>query len=122
VLAQLGASVIALDEDPALCAKASENLAALGHHAVIATGPLTAGWQAGAPYDAIMLEGASEVVPERLLAQLKDGGRLVGVIGSGPIGKGMMYRKAGEHISVLSLFDAAAPLLPGFAKEPAFVF
>jgi protein-L-isoaspartate(D-aspartate) O-methyltransferase len=122
VLAQLGASVIALDEDPSLCAKATENLAALGLHAAVATGPLTAGWQADAPYDAIVLEGASEVVPERLFAQLKDGGRLVAVIGSGPMGKGMMYRKVGEHISAPPLFDAAAPLLPGFAKEPAFVF
>jgi len=122
VLAQLGGKIIALDEDPALCAKAEENLAALGDRVVIVTGPLAAGWEGEAPYDAIVLEGASEVTPETLLVQLKDGGRLVAVIGGGPMRKAMIYSKSGGHVTALELFDAAAPLLPGFAKAPEFVF
>src|SRR5437868_2561208 len=72
VLAELAGSVIALEEDPALVRSASEMLAELGAaHVSVVTGPLTDGWPKGAPYDAILIEGASEIVPDALLAQLK---------------------------------------------------
>ncbi len=123
VMAKLAGSVTALEEDPALFRSASEAFAELGIANVsVAKGPLTAGWQESAPYDVILLEGASEVAPDTLLAQLKDGGRLLGVIGRAPAAKATIYRKAGPHVTALPLFDAAAPLLPGFAKPPAFVF
>ena len=123
VLAKLAGSVVALEEDPALARHAGEAVAELGMtNVTVATGPLTAGWPQGAPYDAILLEGASEVVPEALIAQLKDGGRLVAVIGRAPIAKATLYRKAGAHATAVPLFDAAAPLLPGFARPAAFVF
>ncbi|MEA2872295.1 MAG: protein-L-isoaspartate(D-aspartate) O-methyltransferase, partial [Hyphomicrobiales bacterium] len=119
VLAKLAANVVALEEDPALARIAAENL---GARVAVVGGPLNAGWQADAPYDAILLEGASEVRPDRLLAQLKEGGRLVAVIGSAPLGKATLFRKDSGQITPLALFDAAAPLLPGFANTPAFVF
>jgi protein-L-isoaspartate(D-aspartate) O-methyltransferase len=122
VLAKLAANVVALEEASALAHTAAENLAALGTRVATVGGPLNAGWQQDAPYDAIVLEGASEVRPDRLLAQLKEGGRLVAVIGSAPLGKATLYRKVSGHVTALPLFDAAAPLLPGFAKAPAFVF
>jgi protein-L-isoaspartate(D-aspartate) O-methyltransferase len=123
VLGRLAASVVALEEDTALAAVASETLTASGASNVkVAGGALTAGWAEGAPYDLILLQGASEVTPDSLLAQLAEGGRLLGVIGSGPMGKATIYRKAGNHVTAQPLFDAAAPLLPGFAKTPAFVF
>jgi protein-L-isoaspartate(D-aspartate) O-methyltransferase len=122
VLAKLAGNVVALEEDPALARNAADNLAAVGAPVAVAGGPLVAGWPAAAPYDAILLEGATEVVPEAILAQLKDGGRLVAVVGTGPMGKATIYRKVMGHVSGLPLFDAAAPLLPGFAKPPAFVF
>lgn len=117
VLAKLAGSVVALEEDSALTKEAG---AATGVE--MASGPLAKGWAQGAPYDVILLEGACEEVPEALFAQLKDGGRLLAVVGAGPMGKATMYSKAGEHVSAVPLFDAAAPMLPGFAKAPAFVF
>ena len=121
VLGRLAGAVTALEEDPVLGRAASEALGGVANVSV-ANGPLAAGWAQGAPYDVILLEGAGETVPEALLAQLKDGGRLVAVIGNGPMGKAAIYRKAGGHVSSQPLFDAAAPALPGFAKPPAFVF
>jgi protein-L-isoaspartate(D-aspartate) O-methyltransferase len=53
---------------------------------------------------------------------LKSGGRLVCVLGRGPAGKAMVYRNVGGDISGWPAFDAAAPLLPGFARAPEFVF
>lgn len=123
VLAKLAARVVALEEDAALARRASETFAALGVANVLAAaGPLTAGWPDEAPYDAIVLQGATEVAPEALLAQLRDGGRLVAVVGRGPMGKATIYRMAAGHATALPLFDAAAPLLPGFVRPPAFVF
>ena len=80
LLARLARIVVALEEDATLARHARENLAAVGAaNAEVVSGALPGGWQAGAPYDVILLNGAAEVVPERLLRQLAEGGRLVGV-------------------------------------------
>ena len=81
-----------------------------------------AGWSAAAPYDVIVMQGATEVVPETLLRQLKNGGRLVCVFGSEPQRKAMLYRNTDGDMSGRPMFDAAAPLLPGFQRAPGFVF
>ena len=86
------------------------------------TGPLIEGWPAAAPYDAILLNGSTEIEPRALLRQLKDGGRLVGVRGRGGTGKAVLARAFGHEVSRRPIFDAAAPLLPGFAQPAAFVF
>jgi protein-L-isoaspartate(D-aspartate) O-methyltransferase len=123
VLGKLARDVVALEEDPELASAARAALSELGvANASVVTGPLSGGWQQGAPYDAILLEGASEVVPDALLGQLKDGGRLVAVVGRAPMGRATVYRMVGRHATAQPLFDAAAPLLPGFAKPAAFVF
>ena len=89
VLARLAGSVVALEEDAALAHQAEETLAAFGAaHVVVATGPLTQGWPAAAPYDLILLNGATEIVPDPLGRQLKPNGRMAGIFGRGPDGKG----------------------------------
>jgi len=123
ILAKLARLVVALEEDGALAAAASRALAAVGAGNVnLVTGPLTDGWSGKARYDAILLNGSTEVAPKALLDQLADGGRLVAVVGRAPIGRGTVYRRSGDHVSAHATFDAVAPLLPGFAKPPAFVF
>ena len=131
VLAHMGARVVALEEDPDLARRARSALAAAGAGQVIrqvtvqvtvVTGPLVAGWPAAAPYDLILLDGAIEVVPESLGRQLKPSGRLVAVFGRGPAAKAMIYRPIEGQLVGRPIFDAAAPLLPGFAAPPAFVF
>ncbi len=123
LLARLARNVVALEEDVTLARHARENLAAVGAgNAEVVSGPLPDGWQAGAPYDVIFVNGAAEVVPDRLLRQLADGGRLVGVIGRAPASKAVLYLASGGQASALPIFDAAAPPLPGFAEPPAFVF
>src|SRR5262245_55631004 len=123
LLARLAATVIGLEEDAKLAAFAAEHLHAVGAHDVrIVSGPLATGWTAEAPYDVIILNGATEIVPHALFGQLSARGRLVCVLGRSPIGKGMRYRASGGHASGAPLFDAVAPLLPGFAKPPEFVF
>jgi protein-L-isoaspartate(D-aspartate) O-methyltransferase len=123
VLARLAGPVVALEEDPGLAGQARDNLRALGLAQVqVVSGPLADGWTAQAPYDVILLNGASEIVPKELLRQLKPGGRLVGVQGRGPAGKAMLYCSIGGESGGRPIFDATAPLLPGFAAPAAFVF
>ena len=123
LLAQLGGSVVGLEEDAGLAEQARNNLRALALATVqVVRGPLAEGWSAQAPYDVIVLEGASEIAPKALLRQLKPGGRLVGVLGRGPAGKAMLYCPIGGESGGRRIFDATAPLLPGFAAPAAFVF
>lgn len=123
ILARLAHSVVALEEDATLARHARENLTAVGAaNAEVVAGALPDGWQAGAPYDVILVNGAAEVAPERLLRQLKDGGRLVGIVGRAPGRKAVRYLATGGQASAVPIFDAAAPPLPGFAEPPAFVF
>jgi protein-L-isoaspartate(D-aspartate) O-methyltransferase len=124
ILSRLAGSVIALEEDADLARTAKQVVAELGAtNVTVVTGPLTDGHPAQAPYDAILLNGAIEISPQALLGQLKPGGRLVAVIGERPIGKATLFRRSmSGHLGSQSLFDAAAPLLPGFAKPAEFVF
>jgi protein-L-isoaspartate(D-aspartate) O-methyltransferase len=123
LLARLAGSVIALEEDAELASQAKSALAAVGAVQVeVVTGPLTAGWAAGGPYDVILLNGATEVVPETLGRQLKPAGRLLGVYGRSAASKAMIYHLIEGHAVGRPLFDAAARLLPGFAAPVEFVF
>jgi protein-L-isoaspartate(D-aspartate) O-methyltransferase len=123
VLAHMGAVVVALEEDPDLARQAQSALATVSAGPVtVVTGPLVAGWPAAAPYDLILLDGATEVAPEALGRQLKPTGRLAAVFGRGPAAKAMIYRLIEGQLVGRPIFDAAAPLLPGFAAPPAFVF
>ena len=123
VLAHMGAAVVALEENADLARQAEVALAKAGAgQVVVARGPLTAGWPAAAPYDLILLEGATEVAPDAVGRQLKPTGRLTAIFGRGPAAKAMIYRLIEGHLVGRPIFDAAAPLLPGFAAPPAFVF
>jgi protein-L-isoaspartate(D-aspartate) O-methyltransferase len=123
LLAKLARQVTALEEDATLARHARENLAAVGAaNAEVVSGSLNGGWPAGAPYDVILVNGAAEVVPERLLRQLAEGGRLVGIVGRVPASKATLYLAGAGQASAVPIFDAAAPALPGFAQPPQFVF
>ena len=121
ILAHVAGQVTALEEDAELAQAASRTLAGQKNVSAV-TGPLTKGWPKGAPYDAIILEGATEFPPEAFLPQLRDGGRLACILGAGPGAKAMLYFRSGDDLGGRSIFDANAAVLPGFVKTPAFVF
>jgi protein-L-isoaspartate(D-aspartate) O-methyltransferase len=123
ILGRIALSVVALEEEPTLGRLATEALAQIGaRNVTVVSGPLTDGCAQQAPYDAIILNGASEITPRMLLGQLRDGGRLVSVLSRGPAAKATIYRNTTGHVSAHTVFDASAPLLPGFVKPPEFVF
>jgi protein-L-isoaspartate(D-aspartate) O-methyltransferase len=77
---------------------------------------------ANAPYDVIVLDGATEIVPDRLYGQLKDGGRLVGVFAMTKPSRATIVIRSHGDFGNRTLFDASAPVLPGLERLPAFVF
>jgi len=123
VLAKLAGSVVALEEDESLARQAELALSATaGGRVACVKGPLTAGWPQAGPYDLILLNGATEILPEALGRQLKPDGRLACVFGRVPTAKAMIFRQIEGHLAGRPIFDAAAALLPGFAAPPSFVF
>lgn len=123
VLAHIAGFVVALDNDPALVAEAERNLATLGcENATVVEGPLPAGHAAQAPYDVIVVEGSVDDVSSALFEQLKDGGRLVAVIGEGNAGRATLWRKEDGRVSSLGAFNAAVRPLVEFRREPVFEF
>lgn len=121
LLARLAGTVIALEQDAQLAQSAKAALTGIANVTVV-SGPLVQGWRQGAPYDVILLEGATEVEPTALCEQLADGGRLVCIQGHGPAAKATLYLRSGAGWGARAIFDAAAPVLPGFVKPPAFAF
>lgn len=128
VLSRLGGEVVALEVDEALVRSAAANLARAGvAHARAVGGPLEAGFAAGAPYDVIFINGMLEIEPEALLRQLGPKGRLVAIRRptgdpTGRAGKAIVLEKGGQSIGERDIFDATAPILPGFQAAPAFAF
>ncbi len=123
ILAHLSASVVALEEDPALLAEARKCLAEVAAaNVTLAEGRLIDGWPAGAPYDAILVEGAVEASPDALISQLKPGGMLAAIQRSERISRAMLWEHVGESAAKWPQFEAWATVLPGFEREAAFVF
>ena len=123
ILSQLMNSVVAVEEDKALAALARENLAAAGAKNVsVGEAKLTEGHPAGRPYDAILLDGAVEIVPEALLSQLGPGGALAVIERDGGVSRAMLYERVGKDTTKWPLFDAWATVLPGFERRREFVF
>jgi len=123
VLSRLAGTVVALEEDPKLAGLAKATLADLAAANVrVRTGALAEGVPGEAPFDVILLNGSTGVVPAILIRQLKEGGRLVCVRGGLPMGKATIYRFVSAHVTGQPIFDAVAPPLPGFTKPAEFVF
>ena len=118
LLAALGLDVVALETD------ASAARAALGGRERISVveGPLTEPPAAGGPFDVIVVNGAFEVAPDRLIAALKEGGRLTGLSARSEPKRVVLYERSGGGVSDRVLFDAAGDVLPGFARTRAFAF
>jgi protein-L-isoaspartate(D-aspartate) O-methyltransferase len=121
ILSQLAGSVVALEEDASL-AQTAKNTLTGSANVTVATGPLSAGWPAAAPYDLILLNGATEIVPDVLGKQLKPDGCLVCIFGKSPNGKATVFRPIEGRLVGRPIFDATEPVLPGFIAAPAFVF
>lgn len=121
LVARMAEAVIAVEEDETLASEAQVILSEQGaDNVVLHTGPLTEGAAQHGPYDAMLIEGGVEQVPDALLEQLKDGGRIGCVFMEGALGVVRIGYKIDGDVTWRFAFNASAPVLPGFAKEAAF--
>ncbi|HEX9449379.1 MAG TPA: protein-L-isoaspartate O-methyltransferase [Dongiaceae bacterium] len=123
LLARLASSVIAVESDAAL---GDQGIATLAHlqiaNVVWQTGNPTEGAVKQAPYDVILIDGGVEIVPQTLLDQLAEGGRLATVLRDTRPGHAVLLHKERGTVSTRVLFDANVPLLTPFAKPQTFSF
>jgi protein-L-isoaspartate(D-aspartate) O-methyltransferase len=116
VLARIGLNVVAIESDAALVG------AAIEQGLKVIEAPLEGGFAASAPYDQILIDGAVEYLPEPIIEQLADGGRLGAALVDRGITRLIVGRKAGGAFGYLSVGDAGVPALPGFSRPKAFTF
>lgn len=121
VLARMAGEVVALEQDADLVRAASELLANAVGKVELVQGGLVEGVKGQAPYDVILVNGAIETVPETLLDQLAEGGRLVAIIKDGQ-SRAWLYLKENGQVGKRPDFDADVPLLAGFKKAVGFIF
>ena len=119
--AKLAASVVATDPDPALEGRAKQLLAGIASVSV-RVAPAVQGDPADGRFDVILLNGATEIAVDGLCRQLKEGGRLVGVSAKTKPARAIIFTRSHGEVGSRTLFDAAAPILPGLEQVPEFVF
>ena len=116
VLAAVGLDVTAVESNGVLAAAARDQGIA------VVEAPLEKGHADGAPYDQILIDGAVDSIPDTIIEQLADGGRLGTAIVDRGITRLAVGRKAGNAFGTLSVGDAGVPALPGFQRPRAFTF
>lgn len=123
LLASLADTVVALECDAALAEAANNTLQTLGiGNAAVIEGSLAEGNSKQGPFDVIFLNGAVPFVPDALLAQLKEGGRLVAIVQEGSVGKARVYTHVHGRTDFRNVFEAGVHPLPGFEVAEAFSF
>jgi protein-L-isoaspartate(D-aspartate) O-methyltransferase len=115
VLDAIGLEVTAVESAPEL-------VAARGPDAKLVEGPLEEGYAKAAPYDQILIDGAVEFIPDTIVDQLADGGRLGTALVDRGVTRLVVGRKAGGAFGYTSIGDAGVPALPGFSRPKEFSF
>lgn len=123
VLGRLAEAVVALEEDQKLVEIATDVLAVEScDNVAVVTGSLTEGLAAQGPYDLIFINGMIDHLPDTLVDQIADGGRLICVLNDNGVGKATYVTCENGIIGKRVLFDANIPSLDAFKKNDKFVF
>jgi len=118
---RMAEAVIALEDDPGRVEEAERALVAAGiDNVAVVEGPLAEGAAKHGPYDVIIIQGAVQSIPDTLVAQLKDEGRLVAIFQEGSLGVVKVGHLIDGEINLRFAFNAGAPVIPGFEQDQAF--
>jgi len=123
IAGHLAAEVVAVCANDKVAAASRTALKDSGlSNVTVTAGEAGKGDAASGPYDVIVLDGATEVVPQTLYDQLKHGGRLVGVFAHSVPSRATIVTRSPADFGSRTLFDATAPILSGLKRLPAFTF
>jgi len=121
VIAHLAEAVVGVEEDAALVEEAQRALSEAGaDNVAMVEGMLASGAPDHGPYDVIVIEGGVERLPDAIIDQLKDGGRIACLFIEGALGVVRIGYRIDGHMSWRADFNAGAPVLPGFERHTAF--
>lgn len=121
VIARLAEAVVAVESDEDMARDAQSRLSEHGvDNVAVMHADLAKGAPKHGPYDAIILQGAVETVPDTVLAQLKEGGRIGCIFMEGALGVARIGHKSASGITWRYSFNASAPVLDGFEKAAEF--
>jgi protein-L-isoaspartate(D-aspartate) O-methyltransferase len=122
VVARLAEAVVAVEEDETMAREAEGALAEVeADNVAVVHARLAEGAPQHGPYDVILVDGAVEELPPAVAAQLKVGGRIACLFVEGALGVCRIGYRAEGGLTWRGAFNAAAPILPGFARRPEFV-
>ncbi|MBO9444529.1 protein-L-isoaspartate O-methyltransferase [Ruegeria sp. R14_0] len=121
VTARMAQLVVAVEQDESLAAEAQNVLMeAEADNAIVHVGPFEEGAAEHGPYDVIMIQGGVEQVPEALIAQLKEHGRIACLFVDGALGTVRIGHKSGDRVTWRDAFNANAPILNAFSANRVF--
>lgn len=122
VMARMVEAVVAVEEDAQMAADAQSALTEFGaDNAVVIEAPLAEGAAKHGPYDVIILQGSVEFLPDAIVSQLKEGGRIAALFSEGSLGVCRIGYKIDGEVNWRFAFNAGAPVLPGYERHNAFV-
>ncbi len=123
VVSRLAGQVTATESDSQLATDAGANLAMLGYgNIIVEPAKATDGSVHNAPFDVIVIDGATEIEPNSLYRQLAPEGRLVAVFATTQPQRAVLVARSHDDFGSRALFDATVPILPGLERPAAFVF
>lgn len=121
VIAHMAEAVVAVESDESLASDAEAALESVGvSNVAVECADCSNGAPAHGPYDAMLIEGGIETFPDALEDQLKLGGRVVALFMDDALGTVRLGVKSSNGLHWRDIFNAAAPVLDGFARERAF--
>lgn len=122
IMARMSEFVVAVEPDETMATEAQNILSEHGvDNVAVISGTLSAGAAKHGPYDVILIEGAIETLPAEIASQLKSGGRIACLFAEGVLGVARIGHKSDDSISWQYLFNAGAPIVPGFEAPTGFV-
>jgi len=121
VIARMAEAVVGVERDANVVEEAQRTLLEQGtDNVIMQQGDPALGAPDHGPYDVITLQGAVEHLPEAIPAQLKDGGRIACLFMEGTLGVVRVGYKIDGYVNWRDVFNAGAPVLPGFERHAAF--
>lgn len=118
ILAQMGADVYTIEIVEPLAEMARQTLERLGYKNIrVKHGDGFRGWPEHAPFDAIVVTCAPDKIPPDLVAQLKDGGRMIIPVGGGMEQELVLLRKKGDKVEKQSVLPVHFVPMTGEAQS-----
>ena len=123
IISKIAETVICIEEDQDLITF-SESIASSSsmNNIVFINNKLCKGYIDQGPYSCILIEGGIEEVPNIILDQIAEGGKLVTVIMQNDTGSAVKYIRKNNQIISQFLFSVEAPSLKSFEKAKKFKF